>query len=84
MPSGVRPLPCGQDEVEAWELVDAKRQAQPGDIVVARKDEEVVLRIYNRDDKGPYLDAANEGYKRLRLKEGQIVGVVVYSGREHR
>jgi len=29
----------------------------------------------------PYLDAANEGYRRLRLKEGEVVGVVVYSGR---
>jgi len=52
--------------------------------VIGRKGDEAVLRIYNRDDKGAYLDAANEAYKRLRLKEGQIVGVVVYSGREHR
>jgi len=45
---------------------------------------EAVARIHDTDGKGPYLEAANEGYMRLRLKEGQIVGVVVYSGREHR
>lgn len=55
-----------------------------GDVVVVRKNDEAVLRVYKRDDKGPYLEAANEGYKRLRLKDGQIIGVVVYSGREHR
>jgi SOS-response transcriptional repressor LexA len=65
-------------------VVDMTLEPHSGDIVVVRKDEEAVLRIYKRDDQGPYLEAANEGYKRLRLKEGQIVGVVVYSGREHR
>lgn len=65
-------------------VADMTLELQPGDIVVVRRNEEAVLRIYERDDKGAYLDAANEGYKRLRLKEGRIVGVVVYSGREHR
>lgn len=65
-------------------VADMTLEPRPGDIVVVRKDDEAVLRIHNRDDKGPYLDAGNEGYKRLRLKEGQVVGVVVYSGREHR
>lgn len=64
-------------------VADMTLEPRPDHIVVVRKGDEAVLRIYNRDDKGPYLDAANEGYKRLRLKEGQIVGVVVYSGREH-
>jgi len=65
-------------------IVDMTLEPNVGDIVVVRKDDEAVLRIYNRDHTGPYQDAANERYKRLRLKEGQIVGVVVYSGREHR
>jgi len=62
-------------------FVDAKRQAQPGDIVVARKDEEVVLRIYKEDAKGPYLQAGNEGYPILRLKDARVLGVVVGSYR---
>jgi len=63
-------------------FVDAKRQAHPGDIVVARKDEEVVLRIYKEDAKGPYLQAGNESYPILRLKDARILGVVVGSYRE--
>lgn len=63
-------------------FVDANRQAQPDDIVVARKDEEVVLRIYKEDAKGPYLEAGNQGYPILRLKEARVLGVVVGSYRE--
>lgn len=62
-------------------FVDAKRQAQPGDIVVARKDEEVVLRIYKEDARGRYLQAGNQGYPILRLKEARVLGVVVGSYR---
>jgi|GEM_PF-2471241 len=65
-------------------VADMTLDPKVGDIVVVRKDDEAVLRIYETDDKGTYSEAANEGYKRLRLKEGQVVGVVVYSGREHR
>lgn len=62
-------------------FVDAKRQAQPDDVVVARKDEEVVLRIYKEDAKGPYLQAGNQGYPILRLKDARVLGVVVGSYR---
>lgn len=65
-------------------VADIALDPKVGDIVVVRKDDEAALRIYETDDKGPYLEAANKGYRRLRLKEGQVVGVVVYSGREHR
>lgn len=63
-------------------FVDAKRQPQPGDVVVSRKDEEVVLRIYKEDAKGPYLQAGNERYPVLRVKDARILGVVVGSYRE--
>lgn len=62
-------------------FVDAKRQPKPGDVVVARKDEEVVLRIYKEDAKGPYLEAGNKGYPLLRLKDARVLGVVVGSYR---
>ena len=62
-------------------FADAKRQAQPGDVVVARKDEEVVLRIYKEDAKGPFLKAGNQGYPILRLKDARVLGVVVGSYR---
>ncbi len=62
-------------------FVDANRQPKAGDIVVARKDEEVVLRIYKEDAKGPYLEAGNKGYRILRLKEARVLGVVVGSYR---
>ncbi len=62
--------------------IDAKRQAQPSDAVIARKDEEVVLRIYKEDAKGPYLQAGNQSYPILRLKDARVLGVVVGSYRE--
>jgi len=68
-------------------VADTTLDPKVGDIVVVHKDDEAVLRIYETDDKGPYLEAENKGHRRLRLKEGQVVGVVgvvVYSGREHR
>jgi len=34
--------------------------------------------------KGPYLEIANEGYEPPRLKNAEVIGGVVYSGREHR
>jgi SOS-response transcriptional repressor LexA len=63
-------------------FVDANRQAQPGDVVVTRKHEEVVLRIYKEDAKGPYLQASKQGYPILRLKDARVLGVVVGSYRE--
>ena len=43
------------------------------------RDEEGGLRICQADAKA-LSRGPQEKYKRLRLKEGQIVGVVVYSG----
>ena len=54
-----------------------------GGIVVARKGEEVVLRIYKEDAKAPYLQAGNERYPVLRVKDARILGVVVGSYREN-
>ena len=62
-------------------FVDSERQAQPGDVVVARKDDEVVLRTYEKDAKGPHLRAGNQGHPILRLKDARILGVVVGSYR---
>ena len=52
-----------------------------GGIVVARKGEEVVLRIYKEDAKGPYLQAGDQHYPILRVKDARILGVVVGSYR---
>ena len=65
-------------------FVDSVAKPKDGDIVIARRDDEAVIRVYREDDNGPYLEAANKGYKRLRLKEAEIIGVVVESRREHR
>lgn len=65
-------------------FVDAVLKPKDGSIVIARKGDEAVIRVYREDDNGPYLEAANKGYKRLRLKEAEIIGVVVESRREHR
>lgn len=62
-------------------FVDSKREVQPGDDVVAREDEEVVLRIYKEDTKGSYLQAGNEGYPIVRLENARILGVVMGSYR---
>jgi len=62
-------------------FVDSKCQPQRGDVVVARRDEEVVLRIYKEDAKGPYLQAGNQDYPVLRVKDARILGVVVGSYR---
>jgi len=63
-------------------FIDANREPQPGDVVVARKDDEVVLRICKQDAKGPYLQAGNQGYPILRSKDARILGVVVGLYRE--
>jgi len=65
-------------------FVDSVAKPKEGDIVIARRDDEAVIRVYREDDNGPYLEAANKGYKKLRLKEAEIIGVVVESRREHR
>lgn len=63
-------------------FVDVGRQPELGDVVVARKDEEVLLRTYKEDAKGLYLTAGNEGYPILRLEDARILGVVVGLYRE--
>lgn len=65
-------------------VVDMTLEPRPGDIVVVRRGDQAVLCIYNTDDKGGYLETANEGSQSLRVKEVQILGVVVYSGRNYR
>ena len=65
-------------------FVDSVAKPKDGDIVIARRGDEAVIRAYREDDNGPYLEAANKGYKRLRLKEAEIIGVIVQSMREHR
>jgi len=40
--------------------------------------------LAEENENGLYLEAGNKGYKRLRLKEAQIIGVVVESRRDHR
>lgn len=65
-------------------FVDSVAKPKDGDIVIARRGDEAVIRVYREDDNGPYLEAANKGYKKLRLKEAEIIGVVVESRREHR
>lgn len=65
-------------------FVDSVAKPKEGDIVIARRGDEAVIRVYREDDNGPYLEAANKGYKKLRLKEAEIIGVVVESRRSHR
>lgn len=64
-------------------MAEMTLKPRAGGIVVAREDEEEVLRIYKEDAKGPYLQAGNEGYPILRLKEARMLGVVVSSYREN-
>jgi len=49
--------------------------------VIGRKGDEAVLRIYKEDAKGPYLQAGNQGYPVLRVKDARILGGVVGSYR---
>jgi len=65
-------------------FVDKTLNPERGDIVIARKDDEVVIRFYRDEDDGPYLEAASKGYRKLPLAEVEIIGVVVESRRTHR
>lgn len=65
-------------------IIDPNLSPHDGDIVVARKDDEVVIRIYREDEDGLYLIAAARGYPRLRLQEAIIVGVVTGWFRYHK
>ena len=65
-------------------FVDKTLNPERGYIVIARKDDEVVIRFYRDEDDGPYLEAASKGYRKLPLAEVEIIGVVVESRRTHR
>jgi len=65
-------------------FVDKTLNPERGDIVIARKDDEVVIRLYRDEDEGPYLEAASKGYRKLPLAEVEIIGVVVESRRTRR
>lgn len=65
-------------------FVDKTLKPEDGSIVIARRGDEAVIRVYREDEDGPNLEAANTGYKRLRSKEAEIIGVVVESRREHK
>jgi len=65
-------------------FADKTLNPEDGDIVIARRDDEAVIRVYREGDDGPYLEAASKGYKKLRLEEAEIIGVVVESRRTHR
>lgn len=65
-------------------FVDKMLKPCDGDIVIACKGDEAVIRVYREDSDGPYLEAANKGHKKLPLKEVEIIGVAVESKRTHR
>jgi len=65
-------------------FVDKTLNPERGDIVIARKDDEVVIRFYRDEDDGPYLEAASKGYRKLPLAEVEIIGVVVEARRTPR
>ena len=44
--------------------------------------EEGMIRVYRSGENEPCFQAANKGYKGLRLKEAGIIGVAVESRRE--
>jgi len=57
-------------------IVDPNLSARDGDIVIACKNDEKVIRIYREDEDDVHLIAATRGYPRLLLKEATILGVV--------
>lgn len=58
-------------------IVQPQRMAQPGEIVVALKDDEATVKFFALLDGQPSLVPANHNYKPAPLGEGQIVGRVV-------
>ncbi len=65
-------------------FVDEMVRPEDGDVVIVREGDEVVIRVYREGNKGPYIEAANKGYKKLGLKEAEIIGVVVESRKTHK
>lgn len=60
-------------------FVDAVREPRSGDVVLAGTDGEKVLRIYKADARGAYLQSGVAGQPKLRMRDAQILGVVVGS-----
>lgn len=58
-------------------IVQPRQTAEPGDIVVALKDDEATVKYFAVIDRTPMLVPANSRYAPVPLGEGQIVGKVV-------
>ncbi len=58
-------------------IVQPQRMAQPGEIVVAIKDDEATVKFFALKGNQPWLVPANPRYTSMPLDEGQIVGRVV-------
>lgn len=58
-------------------LVRRQREAAPGDIVVAIKDDEATVKRYARRNGREYLEPANPAYEKLSVDGWRIVGVVI-------
>ena len=58
-------------------IVQPRQTAEPGDIVVALKDDEATVKFFAVVDGKPTLVPANPAYAPTPLGEGQIVGRVV-------
>jgi repressor LexA len=64
-------------------IVRSQATAQPGQLVVAQKDNEATLKRYVRVGVREYLEPANPDYKRTALDGWQIVGVVIQVVRQY-
>lgn len=58
-------------------IVQPRQTAEPGDIVVALKDDEATVKFFAIVEGKPMLIPANSRYTPVPLEEGQIVGRVV-------
>lgn len=62
-------------------VVDRSQSPKNGDIVIALLDNEFTVKIFRRRKSVVYLDAANDHYPPIKMKEGmnlQVWGVVTY------
>lgn len=57
---------------------------KPGDIVVALIEDGYTLKYLRKKGTAYYLEAANENYKPMYPKEGQIIGVVTSTFRKYK
>jgi repressor LexA len=58
-------------------IVQPRSYAEPGEIVVALKDDEATVKYFAMIDRKPTLVPANSSYAPTPLGEGQIVGRVI-------